>query len=206
MKTWDQFLRDVLPHVPGCPEPVAEHAVLRAAQEFFETTRVWKLWIPDITTVAEGTEYAMFLEPKSTLVRLERATLDGRPIRVRTVDELPDDWTTYPQTLATGVHTSDRKTLTLLPAQAAGAVLKVEASMKPSNAATGVADDIFEQYVERIAAGAIASLKAHDGKTYSDSVGAAAWRTTFEGHMGVTELQRHRGYSAARPRRPVKTF
>jgi hypothetical protein len=206
MKAWSNFLKDVLVHVPGCPEPVAEHALLRAAQEFFETTRVWKLWLPDIITAADTTEYPMFLESKSELVRLERATLNGRPIRTRTVDELPDDWQTYTSGIEDGVHTTDRKNLVLLPSQEADLVLKVEASMKPANDATGVEDHFFDLYVLQIAAGAVAGLKEHTGKTYSDADGALTWRMRFDEHMSVTDFQRFRGYSSARPRRQIRTF
>jgi hypothetical protein len=143
---------------------------------------------------------------RSELVRLERATLNGRPIRVRTVDELPADWKTYTNGIEDGVHTSDRKTLVLLPAQAADLVVKVEASMKPSNAATGVEDYLFDQYVVQIAAGAVAALKEHADKTYSDQTGAMVWRGKFEHHMGVADYQRHRGFSSARPRARLKTF
>jgi hypothetical protein len=206
MKTWSSFLKDVLVHVPGCPEVVAEHAVLRAAQEFFETTRVWKTWLYDITTIADITEYPLIMEPKADLVRLERATLNGRPIRVRSVDELPEDWRTYQEGIEDGVHTIDRETLVLLPAQEADMVLKVEASMKPSHVATGVEDHFFDHYCRQIAAGAVAELKNHTGKSYSDPVGAANWRLDFDHHMGVTDFQRMRGYSSTRARPRVKTF
>jgi hypothetical protein len=206
VKSWAQFLPDVLVHVPGCPDPVAEHALLRAAQEFFETTRVWKLWLTDTLTVADQTEYFLFLEPKSELVRLERATLAGRTIVVRSEDELPADWMTSPQCVETGVHTPDQKALILLPAQAADQVLKVEASIKPANDATGIEDYLFDQYVKQIAAGAVAALKEHAEKTYTDPVGASTWRSTFNGHMVGTEFRRHRGFSSARPRRQIKTF
>jgi hypothetical protein len=148
----------------------------------------------------------MFLEPKSELVRLERATLSGRPIRVRSVDELPPDWRTYTQGIEDGVHTIDKNTLVLVPAQATGLVLRVEASMRPAESATGVEDHLFDHYVRHIAAGAVAQLKDHAGKTYSDPVTAATWRARFEGYMGVADFQRYRGYSSSRPRRPIKTF
>jgi hypothetical protein len=206
MKTWDKFLKDVLPWTPGCPEPIAEHAVLRAAQEYLEGTRIWKLWLPDITTEAERTEYDLDLEPASELVRLERATLNGRPIRVRSVDELPEDWRTYTSGIEDGVHTLDGRTMVLLPAQAADMVVKVEASMRPSDSATGVEDFIFNRYCAQIATGAVAALKGHTDKSYSDLAGAGLWRERFEGHMGISDFQRFRGFSSARPRRPVRTF
>jgi hypothetical protein len=206
MKAWSLFLKDVMPHVPGCPEPVAEHALLRAAQEFFDTTRLWKVWLGDLTTEADTTEYPLLLEEKSELVRLERATLDGREIEVRAEDELPADWLTYPSTVCTGVHTTDRETVVLVPAQAADLVLKVQASLKPANNATGVADEVFDHCVKQIACGAVAALMEHSGKTYSDPVGAGVWRTRFDGHMAAAEFRRARGYTSARRRRVIQAY
>jgi hypothetical protein len=206
MKAWSLFLKDVMPHVPGCPEPVAEHALLRAAQEFFDTTRLWKVWLGDLTTEADTTEYPLLLEDKSELVRLERATLDGREIEVRAEEELPADWLTYPNTVCTGVHTTDRNTMVLVPSQAADLVLKVQASLKPANNATGVPDDVFDHCVKQIACGAVAALKEHTDKTYSDQVGAGVWRARFDGHMATAEFRRSRGYSSARRRRVIQTF
>ncbi len=206
MKTWDQFLKDVLPHVPGCPEPAAEHAILRAAQEFFGTARVWRAWLPEITTVADQTEYFLMLEAKTELVRLERATLDTRPLRVWTEETLPCDWKVYPQGADEGVFTPDGRSLFLLPGQLADKALAVEASMKPSNSAVGVEDRFFDRYAAQIATGAVAALKAHADKSYTDLTGAAVWRGTFESLMGTTDLQRARGISSARPRPRVRTF
>lgn len=206
MTTWETFLKDVLPWTPGCPEPVAEHAVRRAAQEYLEATRLWKLWLPDVITAVDRTEYDIELEPKSVLVRLERATLNGCPIRTRSVDELPDEWQTYTSGIERGVHTTDGETLFLLPAQAAGMVLKVEAAMRPSDEATGIEDHIFNRHSVHIAAGAIAALKGQAEKSYSDPAGAMEWQGKFHGHMNVADFQRYRGYSSSRPRRQIRTF
>lgn len=208
MKTWSLFLKDVLVHVPGCPEVVAEHALLRAAQEFFETTRLWRLWVEeDMVTEADVTEYEPFLDSKTEIVRLETAVLDGRPIEVRSVDDLPVDWRENPQGLCTGVHiANDRKTIVLLPPQAEGLALNVELSMKPSETALGVDDVFYAQFVRQIAAGAVCMLKEHTDKSYSDPNGALAWRARFDSHMATADFQRHRGFSSARPRRQIKTF
>lgn len=206
MKTWDQFFPDILVHVPGCPDPTVEHAVLRAAQEFLDTTRVWKIWLDDTATVADQTEYFLPLESNSELVRLERATLDGRQIDVRAEEDLPADWRSYPNTLSTGVHSTDRKTMVLLPAQQSGLVLMVQASLKPSETATGVENDLFDLYREAISAGAVARLKDEVDKPYTDGVGAQKWRGRFEGHMNTTSLRRARGFSSFRRRPQIKTF
>ena len=126
MKTWEQFFPDLLPEVTGCPEPVAEHALLRAAQEFFETTKVWRVWTDDIATVVDVIDYDINLPTKSELVRLERATLDGHAILITTADELPIEWTSNNACVRTCIHTIDRRTVTLLPKPSAAGVLKIE--------------------------------------------------------------------------------
>jgi hypothetical protein len=211
MKAWDQFLKDVRPFVPGCPEVVAEHAVLRAAQEFFEATRVWKTWLPDMDTSldASGTgvmEYPLLLEANSELVRIECATLEGRELPVLSEDELPIDWKTYPSQAPDSIHTTDRETLVLLPPPADAQTLKVQVSLKPAESATGIENHLFDQYVKKIAAGAVAILKEHEKASYSDPAGAQVWRGKFEGFIAEVDFQRFRGFSSARPRRPIKTF
>jgi hypothetical protein len=206
VKAWADFLPDVLVHVPGCPDPVAEHALLRAAQEFFETTRLWMEWLREQYTVAGLMDYPRVLPNQADLVRLERATLNGRQIEVRSEEDLPADWQTYPQTVCTGVHTTDRETLYLVPSTQDGQVLLVQASLKPSDDATGVEDHLFAHHAKHIACGAVAALKYHAEKTYSDPANAIVYRAKFEDAMNTVEFQRRRGYTSARPRRQIKTF
>lgn len=206
MKTWDQFLKDVLPDVAGCPEPVAEHAILRAAQQFCAAAHVWKLWLDNVATLATSTDYDIALEPNSELVKLERATLDGRDITITTTESLPSDWKTNTAGIANCLFTQNRKTMTLLPAQAAGLILRVEAVLKPSNAATGIDDAIFDQYVETIAMGAKARLMKQAGKPYSNPVAGFALETQFMNALAGVDFQRWRGASSARPRSRLQTF
>lgn len=206
MKAWDQFLKHVMPKVPGCPEPRAEDAIKIAAQRFFSGARVWKSWLAAITTTADTQTYSIPLDTNTELVMLEAATLDGRPIEVRTEEMLPRDWKTYPNSLGTGVHTEDGKTIYLLPVQAAGMSLLLQASMRPGDAAEGISDDFFSQYALSISYGAIALLKEDTKTPYSDPDGARGWHDKFNGEMVTENFRRFRGRSTAMPRRQIKTF
>ena len=206
MKTWDQFLRDVLPDVTGCPEPVAEHAIMRAAQEFCMGSRAWRVWLDPVTTRENVTEYDIELEPSSLLARVENATLDGRIIDALAVEDLRPDWKTYSNTLSTCVFTQDGKTVTLLPQQTAGMKLLIEASLKPAENAPGVEDFIYEQYVEIIAMGAKARLMRQANKPYTDFAQALALRSDFEGLTTSAGIRRMRGMTSTRSRPRIKTF
>lgn len=206
MKTWDQFFRDVLPDVPGCPEPVAEHAILRAAQEFFQRSRAWSLWLDDITTRGEISAYDLNLEPNSELVRLEGATLDGQGIELARIEDMPVNWRTQGGGVRTCVFTSDAKTVQLLPIKAAGMVLCIRASLKPSNSAQGIADDLYDLYVDAIAMGAKSRLMAQPGKAYSNMAGADAWAGQFRDHIDTIKSRLWRGTAATRTRSRANWF
>lgn len=206
MKTWDYFLRDVLPDVPGCPEPVAEHALLRAAQAFCERTKVWKLWLDPIQTVAGIMDYEIELEQRTELVQLVQATLDGRELDLRPYEILPADWRDNQAGLGPLVATPDRKNIVLLPAPTTEVFLRVEAILRPSNAAEGVEDFLFDLYVEPIALGAKARLMQQPGKPYSNPTEAAACESRFNSAMATLSVKKWRGFSSAMPRSRVKTF
>ena len=206
MKTWDAFFRDLMPTVRQCPEPTAEHALLRAAQKFCDKTGVWRIWLDNVTTRANATEYDLPLEPRTELVKLIRATLAGRIIDVRTTEEMPDDWRTNTAGIRDCVFTPDKKTAVLLPAQAAGLILRLEASLKPSNQAEGVEDFIHDEYAEVIAKGARASLLMHDNQPYSNAAMGSALEKEFTDQLASIALTRFRGFSSAMPRARAKTF
>jgi hypothetical protein len=207
MKPWSTFYPDVLPEVPGYVAPLVDIAMRRAAQEFFATTGVWRVWLDDVTTAgSDTTEYDIELEPNSELVKLLRATLDGRSIIVTTPDSLPSDWKTTTAGLADCVFTEDQRNLILLPAQEAGLVLKVEATLRPSDSAIGIEDAYFAKYSREIANGALAYLLAQLNKPYSNPLQAQRYQVLFDGAMAVTDLRRMRGFSGAMPRARVQFF
>lgn len=200
MKTWDKFFLDVMPDVPGCPEPIAEHAIKRAAQEFFESTRVWRVWMDDITTALNNSEYDIGLPRNSELVRIERATLAGREIELATADCLPADWKTNSSSLPASIHTVDRKTVTLLPAPKAISVMLIEVTLKPGSSAAGIDDFLFDQYAETIAIGAKARLMKQPGKPYTNLNDAMLLAAEFKQAMATIGVVEMRGSSSHRAR------
>lgn len=205
MKAWSQFFPDVLPEVPGCPDPMLERALLRSAQDFCAGAHVWRVWLDTITTIASVTEYDIELAAHSELVKLERAAMDGRPLPVITPEMLPDDWHTS-ASARNGVFTHDRKTLTLTTSPAAGLALRVEATLKPSNNATGVEDFLFDQYVDQIAMGALARLMQKSAMPWSNPAKGLELERQFEQAIAGINFQRWRAFSSALPRAAARTF
>lgn len=200
MKTWDAFFRDVMPDVVGCPDPIAEHAIKRAAQEFCDSTRVWRIWVTDILTASGTSTYPIGLPANAELVRIERATIDGRDLELTTADQLPVDWKTYSKSLPDCIHTVDRKNITLLPVPSSIRTIKMEISIKPSSDALGVEDHLFDQYVEHIAIGAKARLMKQAGKPYTNINEAMLLDAQFKHANSTIGAIAMRGFSSRRTR------
>lgn len=205
MKAWSQFFRDVLPDVMGCPEPSMELALLRAAREFFAGAHVWTVWLDNTMKIAGITEYDIELERNCELVKVLRATLGDRRIDITTPDSLPDDWQINPTARAECIFTSDGKTITLLPSNATG-LLRVQAVLKPSNAAVGIEDYLFDRYVEPIATGAKARLMLQPGKPYSNPAYGSVLDGQFRDAISGILIQRFRAFSKAFPRARIQTY
>lgn len=186
MKPWSAFLKDVRPQVPGTPEPILEHALLRAAQTFCTETRAWKVELDPTLTVDGQLDYDINLD-RAELVRLEAATLNGNAYTVwrQGSDTVGDRY----------VFSPDGKTIEFTEQPEAGLPLVLTCSLKPSNDAIGVDDAIYDRYVAVIAAGAVAALK-NDAVRFLD----------FQAQCNRIKTRLWRGEAAIRPRARASFF
>lgn len=192
MRTWDLFFPDLLPTVPGCPEPVAEHALRRAAQDFCALTFAWRVKLDPIETENGVDEYDLPLERNTELVRIEIARLAGRDIAVATQNDVNRN--------RAHVGCYDGKLVIVNPLPTSVQTLELTCTLKPGNAAIGTEDFLYDEYAAAIALGAAAALKAHRLKTYSDPAQAQADRAEFEAKCARVKLKLWRGNARNTPR------
>ncbi|WP_225784664.1 hypothetical protein [Xenophilus sp. Marseille-Q4582] len=187
MKPWSTFFPDVLPAVVGLglPEPTVEHQIKRAAQEFCRRTRAWRVTLDAVYTSASGREYDIELEPRSELVRLESAALDGHRIAV---------WRDR-DGRGRFVFTSDGRTVAFSEQPGQGQQLVLTASLRPADSATGIEDALAERYSEAIARGAVARLK-----------GDPILQQSFEGECDRIKVALWRGNAPINPRVRAQWF
>ena len=181
MKDWRSFFPDVLPAVAGLalPEPTVEHQTRRAAQEFCRRTRAWRVTLDAVQTNLGAREYDLELEPRSELVRLESATLDGHPIAV---------WRDR-DGRGRFVFTPDGRTVVFSQQPGPGQQLVITAALRPADNAPGIEDTLAERYSETIARGAVARLK-----------GDPALQQSFEDECDRIKVGLWRGSAAINPR------
>lgn len=217
MATLTSFLPYVLPHVTGCPDPLAEQAVRSACIEFCEET----LLVQEVSTqssIASQQDYDIDVPTDMILVRVTGVFygdtwLDPSSIEnIRSGVALRGAVGTATQTLATPTvyfqKTPNATTISLYPVPdtALANGLAIRAAFAPSRSATTVPDLLYDFWVEEIAAGAIARLKAIPGQPFSDPATVANYLLQFNEANRAGSIEARVGRVAAASRVRLTRF
>lgn len=84
MRSLDELLHLLLPHVPGCPEPLAVSGLRQAATSFCDRTRLWR----DTSTQTVGPHQDVAVPYGAQLRTVISARFNGRLIPAVTTSEL----------------------------------------------------------------------------------------------------------------------
>ena len=199
MKAWSSFYPDLLMHVPGCPDILADQALCRSAREFFQRTFAWQEWLDPITTSSTTREYDMDAPMDSVILRIERATLDGNPFDVQSIRTLDKDPTVHTFNKP-GLATLDRQQIVLTQEISDSSVLRIQVSLMPTTSADGLPNAFFEQYMEEIIHGAKYRLMAMTGEKFGNPELAALARGEFERGINTKAVTAWRGNTGKTPR------
>lgn len=192
MRTWDVFFPDVLPEVLGCPEPTVERALLRAAQDWCMRTRCWRADLDPITLRAATADYDVSYPSQADGVQFIGATINGQDIDFEVADGTSTGDRRAGSRGSKRILTSDQRIVTVMPTPATTGTLVITALLKPSDAATGVPNDVGDRFKAEIALGALErllkmnktewmnpTLAADKGKDYEQAVARvrkAVWK------------------------------
>lgn len=201
-RDWNYWYPDLLVHVPGAPDPLLDHALRRAAREFFRRTRAWTEWLdPQNTSGVSSTEYGFDLPIQSELVQVERVTVDGKPLETTAYRQLEADWTRHRDANAQALVTRDMSSFILVgSALAAGQAIQVQASLTPSVAATRLPDELASRYYEAITEGAKATLMLTPKADFYNPDLAAVAKGQFEQAIGKCNVDAYRSHTNQTPR------
>ena len=150
---------------PKAPVPLIHLSLNRAARTFLKATRAWQEWLEPTDVTGEAfKEYTFDLPQGAELLRLERATLNGRPLEVANARDLPaDPWQQELQGRAYLATTN----LSEFTVRTSGAGrLQVYASLIPGLRGNMVPDEVATLYHEAIREGAKAELLNTEGTDY----------------------------------------
>lgn len=204
MKAWSSWFTDLLPQLPGCPDPLIEHELKRACQDFFARSRAWQ--VIQAPTAITANQTTLSITPTDTtqdLVRVEGCWLDGKSLKVFGVGDLDaafsDDWQAHTGSISSIVQITPGSAL-LYPIPLAASVtgIKLRLSVKPSEIATGIPDDLFAKYRDELACGARARLMMQADKSWSRPDVAMVNAAKFEAAINTASISAARSFSTGR--------
>lgn len=208
MKLWSAWFPDIFPHVPGCPAPIVVHELRRTAQEYLKATRAWKVTLNPIPVLLGTTSITIPLEADKAMIEVEAAWYDGNKLSLVTPSKLDgdsnDDWRLHTGSPTALVQFSPGVvSLYPLPIANSATGLKVRASIYPSDASTGLTDEIGAKFFNEIAVGAKGKLMIYPNRPWTNIDIGASYIQQFASHMdsGVAAAARSfvQGRIASRP-------
>lgn len=205
VNTWADFYNEVMPDVPGCPTPLADNAIKNAAIEFCERSMAWRINSAPIDLTAAVPIYTLNNPAGSIVVDIMDALVSGLQIKAKSHDQLNalyQDWRNETGDAAY-YHRPTPSTIRIVPTPTVTTVgaLVLSMALKPSRAATGIDSELFEQYMEVIAAGAKYRLMIMQKKPWSDPSRAGVQQVTFNNGIAAASLDTAMGRSRA----PIRT-
>lgn len=191
MKALSLFLPFVVPHVASCSDPMAEQAVLSACIEFCERSLAVQNTSAEDAAVGQA-DYdveepsqqrivkVLAVGYRSTLLRSRAAEMVVHPFALRgeavageSIDNgTPVEWFARdPGLPVVSIYPP--------PDEAVAGAVTIKAALAPTRTATSVADALFDDFAESIAAGAIARLLIMPGQPFAAPSAAPLFRSQF---------------------------
>ena len=165
------FFPRLLPNVLGCPEPLAQQALLDSAIEFCGRSLAVTTTLDAVTLTAGETSFAVATPTDTTIAQVLNLWFDGRQIDPHPYSEATDAIApTGEPRYFYGQDIDEVFNITLMPAPdrtVAGGVI-VRAALKPTRAATTVHNILFERYAPAIVDGALAILMSINDQPFSN--------------------------------------
>jgi hypothetical protein len=196
MSRFEEFLPQVMPYVPGCPEIVAVSAIRSATIEFCRKS-LWLLYEHDpFVTEANQGSYGLDLPEDTDLVMVFQATYNGLPLAF--VGEVNMAYLNDNAGLPKCVTQIDPTSVQLVPIpQADGDTVKLLVAITPTESSVTCDDALLGRWAERIGYGARARLHAIPGQTFSSPETALQYRAMFVTAIGEARIERARGMTRA---------
>lgn len=188
---------EVVPHVPGCPLPMVDAAILKAVIDFCIRSRAYRFNPAAITTVAGTADYTIADLPTGyEIAWLLSAELDDVPLQIAASGVLPLGWETETGAPSYALRKSATQIGLRVVPDSAGSLL-VRLALRPSAAATTYPDELHALYQEGIAAGALARIWAQPKQAWTNMEMVSDARSRFEDAIASAEYRADRGFANA---------
>lgn len=177
MKPLDLFMPYVLPHVPECPSVTAYQALVQAAYDFCTETDIVQC-TERLDVVADQPTYSFEAAPQQNAHRLVRAFYKANALPIAPLDavleanallgeDADDPVTGRPQAAFLRSPSSCDIGVYPVPTSADTGYFVFVAAFSPVRNATQLADVLFDNWLDPVAARAVTKLKMLPGQLFS---------------------------------------
>lgn len=199
MKAFDDLYSMILPRVPGCPEPLADEGILRAANTFCEETRLWR----DHSTQVVNLDTDIAVPYGAMLLEVNNARMDGRTLKVIAAEELDrlypsEDWRGFTEGEARYLTQTETETLRVVPN--VKGELSLSLVLIPGFERETLPDFLLDRYRQVMVEGALAHIMAVPGQAFSNQELALMYEQKFRLAVDRHRFDARRGQLRARLR------
>jgi len=195
MKSHNDFLDYVMPHVPGCTVNMALHEIKSTIIDFCEKSLVLQETLDPITVIRNTQDYDLEPPKNRVVVKILNGWYKDKRLTPKGTDEISDP-SVYSSVISDVdpsrgdpkiVTQKDPRTFTLYPApeESVTNAVTLRVSLKPSRGTDSIDDFIYEDYAETIAHGAIARLALSPDKPYYSEKLAVAREALYRSGLNV---------------------
>jgi hypothetical protein len=197
MASYESLIKEILPYVPGCPDPVVESHLRSATIEFCEKTKAYVQDLDPITSVSGIFEYD-FDQPTGTSVHsILWMIYDGEdldPISPRSLELNYPDWrdrSTKPQVYLQ--KTADTFWVVPVPNSKITNGIQLSVALKPTRTTSNINTSFSNDYRDGILFGTLYRLLRVPSREWSDPSAASDYLGLFNVQVEAAELRARSG-------------
>ncbi len=192
MKALTEFLPEVLPHVPGCPQPVAVNAVRNAVIEFLADTGLLEQTVA-VSLSPEEVEYSIDVDTGRVATTVVRAACNGQIVTPSSPAMLQGQNPLWHAERGMPRHVFIRSgMLVVVPIPVKAGELSVTFSCSYSRRTEKVDDFVLEDWIEAVSYGALSRLFALPGPFVNEQR-AMVFRSLFVSEKDRAKVSRLTG-------------
>lgn len=194
---YTQWLPYVQVNVPDCPKALIVEAIRQKVIEFCQKSLFLRQELDGFYTVADDNEYDLLPPVDNNIAQLLMLKVNKRELEPKTQDDLEEIYQEWRDQEGQPSYFFLKNTYTaiLVPKPMGVYPVRLLVALKPTQAAQGVDEIIFEEYKDAIKHGALAYLMLMAEKTWSNPNMSAFYQSQFDVAIQESKMRAEKGYA-----------
>jgi len=194
---YTQWLPYVQVNVPDCPKALIVEAIRQKVIEFCQRSLFLRQELDGFYTVADDNEYDLSPPVDNNIAQLLMLKVNKRELEPKTQDDLEEIYQEWRDQSGEPSYffLKNTNTAILVPKPIGVYPVRILVALKPTQAAQGVDEIIFEEYKDAIKHGALAYLMLMAEKTWSNPNMSAFYQSQFDAAIQESKIRSEQGYA-----------